>query len=135
MAGRRPLIVLLDTTVVIDYLRGRASVVRRVEGLVDRGESVATSPVTVQEVVRGLRPNEVPDARGLFEGLVVLLIGEAEGWLAGEWQRDFASRGITLGHADCLIAATAHTAGAVLATANVKDFPMPELQIEHWPAG
>lgn len=129
------MIVLLDTTVVIDYLRGRAQVARRVEGLVDRGESVATSPVTVQEVVRGLRPKEVPDARALFEGLVVLLIGEAEGWLAGEWQREFTSKGITLGHADCLIAAAAVNSGATLATANVKDFPMPELRLEHWPVG
>lgn len=128
------MIVLLDTTVVIDYLRGRP-VADRVDALFDRGDSVATTPVTVQEVVRGLRPKEVADAHAMVEGLVVLVIGEAEGWLAGEWHRDFAGRGITLGHADSLIAATAHTAGAVLATANVKDFPMPGLQVEHWPAG
>lgn len=134
MAGCRPLIVLLDTTVVIDYLRGRP-VADRVDALFDRGDSVATTGVTVQEVVRGLRPREVADVRAMFEGLVVLRIGQAEGWLAGEWQREFAAQGITLGHADSLIAATAHTAGAVLATANVRHFPMPGLQLEHWPPG
>lgn len=41
----------------------------------------------------------------------------------------------TLAQADALIAAAAFGIGARLATGNPKDFPMKELQIEHWPAG
>ncbi|WP_419553979.1 hypothetical protein [Candidatus Poriferisodalis sp.] len=44
-------------------------------------------------------------------------------------------RGITLHQADCLIAAAAVGAGASLATANLADFPMPELDLQHWPVG
>lgn len=71
----------------------------------------------------------------LIEALVEIPLGVREGWQAGTWRRDFAARGITLPQADCLIAAAALQAGAVLATGNPKDFPMPELQLEHWPVG
>ena len=36
---------------------------------------------------------------------------------------------------DRLIAATAVGIGAPLATANVTDFPMPELEVQEWPIG
>ncbi|HVF76170.1 MAG TPA: hypothetical protein VM938_14125 [Acidimicrobiales bacterium] len=48
-------------------------------------------------------------------------------------EREFAERGVTLHQADCLIAAAAVGVGAGLATANIDDFPMPELAVEHWP--
>ena len=44
-------------------------------------------------------------------------------------------RGITLHQADCLVAAAAAGIGAALATANVDDFPMSELDVQHWPIG
>jgi predicted nucleic acid-binding protein len=127
-------IVLLDSTVLIDYLRGRP-VSDRIESVMSRGDIPATTGINVEEVVRGLLPREVPAAEALFEGLVILPIGAEEGWQAGQWRRQFASEGTTLAQADCLIAAAAVRADAVLATANVRDFPMPELQIEHWPTG
>lgn len=46
-----------------------------------------------------------------------------------------AARGVTLSQADCLIAAAAHRAGAVLATDKPTHFPMSEVQVEHWPVG
>jgi predicted nucleic acid-binding protein len=62
-------------------------------------------------------------------------LGRAEGERAGRWRRDFARNGITLGQADCLIAAAAVGVGARLATGNPKHFRMDELEVEHWPAG
>ncbi|MGI8661441.1 MAG: hypothetical protein ACR2LH_10515 [Thermoleophilaceae bacterium] len=41
---------------------------------------------------------------------------------------------MTLKQADCLIAAAAALNGLSLATANVKDFPMPELRVAYWPS-
>lgn len=126
--------VLLDTTVLIDFLRGRAAV-ERVSMLLARGDTPCTSPVNVEEVVRGLRTAEATAAEQLFDGLRILPIGRAEGRQAGEWRRQFAAVGITLSQADCLIAASAHAAGAVLATGNPRHFPMHGIQIEHWPVG
>ena len=55
--------------------------------------------------------------------------------MAGSWRRRFGARGVTLTQGDCLIAAAAISAGARLATGNPRDFPMPELELEHWPTG
>jgi len=133
-ADRGLVLILLDTTVLIDYLRGRAAV-DRVAALQSRGDHPATSPINLEELARGLRPAEYPSARGLIRGLRILPIGAAEGWRAGEWRRDHAARGVTLSQADCLIGATALHAGATLATGNPRDFPMPDLLLEHWPVG
>ena len=62
-------------------------------------------------------------------------LGRAEARRAGAWRRQFAERGITLSQADCLIAAAAVEVGVPLATGNPKDFPMEELEVEHWPVG
>lgn len=125
---------LLDSTVLIDFLRGRP-VAGRVMALHDAGDVPCTTGINVEEIVRGLRPSERATAERLFRGLVILPIGRREGWQAGEWRRDHASRGTTLAQADCLIAAAAVTARATLATGNPADFPMRDLDLEHWPVG
>jgi predicted nucleic acid-binding protein len=48
---------------------------------------------------------------------------------AGRWIYQYARRGIQLGLADVLIAATAAREGLTLATMNAKHFPMPELTV------
>lgn len=127
--------VLVDTTVVIDLLRGRDDAAARVRGLREAGDSAYVCAITVEETVRGLRPRERDAARRLFSGLRIAPLGEREGWQAGEWRREYAARGRTLAQADCLVAAAALAIGARLATGNKKDFPMPGLKIEHWPTG
>ncbi len=126
--------VVLDTTVLIDYLRGRA-VVDRVTILRRRGDVALTTAVNVEEVVRGLRPDEEAAAGVLFDGLTIVPLGRSEGRQAGAWRRTFARRGVTLSQADCLIAAAAHAVAAVLATGNPAHFPMSDVTLEHWPVG
>jgi hypothetical protein len=126
--------VVLDTTVLIDVLRGRPAV-RRLRGLRAAGDSPYVCAVNVEEIVRGLRPGEEAAAHRLFRGLGLAPLGEREGWRAGEWRRDYAARGVTLAQADCLVAAAALVVGGRLATGNPKDFPMAELAVEHWPVG
>ena len=127
--------ILLDTTVVIDLLRGRSGAVRRLRALREAGDSPCVCAINVEETVRGLRPAESEPASRLFRGLHVIPLGEPEGRRAGEWRREHAARGHTLAQADCLVAAAALSIGGRLATANMKDFPMPGLAVEHWPAG
>ena len=125
---------VLDSTVLIDFLRGRPAV-RRVAELRAAGDVPATTAINVDEIVRGLRAGEESAARSLVDGLVVLRTGGRAGWRAGEWRREFAGHGVTLYQADCLVAATAWVHGATLATGNPKDFPMAEVTVEHWPVG
>lgn len=127
-------VVLLDTTVLIDVLRGRP-VVERLRLLRTRTDLAATSPVNVEEVVRGLRGEESSAATALLGGLVVVPLDRTAGERAGAWRRDDALRGTTLSQADCLIAAAAVSVRARLATGHPRHFPMPELDVEHWPVG
>lgn len=127
-------VVLLDTTVLIDVLRGRP-VLARLRQLRDRADVAATSAVNVEEVVRGLRPSESAAAGRLFDGLLTVPLDRSVGERAGAWRRDYAHRGTTLSQADCLVAAAALATGGRLATGNPRHFPMPELQVEHWPVG
>lgn len=126
--------LLLDSTVLIDALRGRPAA-DRLRGLRRVGVEPWVSAVSVEEIWRGLRPDEEPVARRLVQALRMAPLGAAGGQRAGRWRREFAAGGITLHQADCLVAAAAFGVGAVLATANVADFPMPELDVQHWPVG
>jgi predicted nucleic acid-binding protein len=127
-------LIVLDSTVLIDHLRGREAA-QRVARLVNAHETLATTTINVEEIVRGLRPTEQALAEALFAGLIILPVGYREALLSGAWRRDFASRGTTLGQPDCLIAACTVTAGAKLATGNSRDFPMLGADVEEWPVG
>jgi predicted nucleic acid-binding protein len=127
--------VLLDTTVLIDLLRGRVGTVERLTRVQRSGDLPFTCAVNVEEVFRGLRPAELGAAEDLLQGLRLAPLGIAEGRRAGIWRREFATRGLTLAQADCLVAAAAGGVAARLATGNVRHFPMPELEVEEWPAG
>ena len=125
----------LDTTVLIDALRGRraADRLRALRGI--GGPAPWICAINVDELHRGMRPTEEESTRNLIERLRIAPLGAREGELAGRWRREFAARGVTLSQADCLIAAAAVGVGAELATGNPKDFPMAELTIRHWPVG
>lgn len=126
--------LLLDSTVLIDALRGRPAA-DRLRGLRRAGTEPWVCAISVEEIWRGLRSDEEAVARRLFNGLRLAPLGLAEGVRAGSWRREFAGQGVTVHQADCLIAAAAVGIGASLATANVDDFPMPDLPVERWPAG
>lgn len=126
--------ILLDTTVLIDVLRGRPAGAR-LRARLDAGDRPCCCAVNVEEVVRGLRPDEEVHARSLVRGLRIIPLGSAEGRQAGEWRRSFAGKGVTLSQSDCLVAAAALAAGGRLATGNPRHFPMHELAVEHWPPG
>ncbi|MCB1026224.1 MAG: PIN domain-containing protein [Microthrixaceae bacterium] len=125
--------LLLDSTVLIDALRGRPAA-DRVQGLRRMGVQPWVCAISVEEIWRGLLPGEEAQASRLVRGLRLAPIGAEEGRRAGTWRREFASQGTALHQADCLIAAAAVGIGAPLATANVEDFPMEELQVDRWPS-
>jgi predicted nucleic acid-binding protein len=125
---------VLDSTVLIDFLRGRPAV-GRVIALRASGDVPATTAINVEEIARGLRTDETEAARRLFSGLIILPIDSRAAWQAGTWQRNFAARGVTLYQSDCLVAATTWAHEGTLATGNPKDFPITELTVDYWPVG
>jgi predicted nucleic acid-binding protein len=126
--------LLLDSTVIIDALRGRPAA-DRLARLRPRGIEPWVCVISVEEIWRGLRRGEEPAVRRFFGAVRIAPIGVPEGEQAGTWRWVFAEQGVTVHQADCLIAAAARGIDASLATANTKDFPMDEIVVEHWPIG
>ncbi len=126
--------LVLDTTVLIDALRGRPAA-ERIRGLAAEREVLLTTAINVEEIVRGLQLSEHAAADALFTAIRVLPVREPDARRAGEWRREHATHGVTLHQADCLIGAVTAGFGARLATGNAKDFPMREVTVEEWPPG
>lgn len=117
------MIALVDTSVLIDVLRGREAAVALMRSELADG-SVHASAITRAEVLGGMRDSEAGPTRALLEILtwhpVDQPVSDRMGELARAWRRSHA--GIDI--ADYAIAATAQLIGARLLTRNVRHFPM-----------
>ena len=113
--------VLLDTSVVIDILRGAAPAIAYARGL---PEPPICSEITRVEVVRGLRSGERRATERLFAALRWVPVDEPIARRAGELGRRFRRSHQGLAVADLVIAATVQELSLELATLNVPHFPM-----------
>lgn len=115
--------MLVDTDVLIDYLRGLKEAVEFLEKHVD---ALQVSAVTVAELYQGVREGqERTKLATTLSALTVLPLTEEIAEEAGILRRDHrAATGCGL--ADCMIAATASRHGLELATLNAKHFAMLE---------
>ena len=123
-------VYLLDTTVLIGYLRGTEDVAATLLQLLAEGHILATSCVNVAEVERGLLARERRQGEALIDRLRFLVTNREAARRAGRYQADWARRGRTIHTADALVAGTARAHGAVLVTHNVADFPMRGVRVE-----
>jgi len=115
----RPLLV--DTDVLIDYLRGLSQAGDWLEAI---SEPLLLSAVTVAELFAGVR--EGPERRSLEDFLTAFDVVPVDSGVArrgGLYRREYL-RSHGTGLADALIAATAETTGATLVTLNRSHFPM-----------
>ena len=97
------------------------------------GFDLCTSVVSVSEVFAGLRAGEQAGATALLRTLRWIPVTGEIAVLAGELRRHYSRQGITLALADMLIAATAISTEAYLATSNRKHFPMSEVSFYEVP--
>ena len=118
--------VLVDTDVLIDFLRGYGPAVSFVNSQSDR---IILPAIVVAELYAGARGAQDDEEQAVLDNLLSLFrivpIDEDIARLGGLYRRDYGpSHGIGL--PDALVAATAFLAGANLKTLNVKHFPMFE---------
>jgi predicted nucleic acid-binding protein len=113
--------LLVDTDVLIDYLRGQADAVAYLEGL---SEPLMMSVITLAELYAGVR--EGGERARLDQFVKAFQLVPVEPGIAqkgGLFRRDYV-RSHKVGLADALIAATAESEQATLVTLNRKHFPM-----------
>lgn len=119
---------LVDTSVLIDYLRGHPAAADLLER--ERAEDVLqASEITRLEILAGMRPAEEDATRALLSTLVWHSIDAEIVEQAGVLGRRWLPGHHTIDSADLAIAATVVRSGAHLLTRNVKHFPMfPDLE-------
>ncbi|MBI2841556.1 MAG: type II toxin-antitoxin system VapC family toxin [Acidobacteria bacterium] len=113
--------LLLDTDVIVDYLRGHERAVQWIDGL---ETPVYLSMVTIAELYAGVRDGEErPGLDQFLHAFTPVEVTPAIAKQAGLYRRDYGkSHGTGLG--DAIIAASAVAVNATLATLNRKHFPM-----------
>ena len=120
---------LLDTTVLVDFLNGRREIVDMVNSLSGHPNRLGVCCVSVAELYAGTNQEHRPAADRLISVLEYCDVSLAAAEEAGRYRYEFARKGIALSTADTLIAATAIDQDATLITANIKDFPMEEIEL------
>lgn len=122
-------IYLLDTSVIIDALNRKRGRWQLLGSMVEAGDSLACSAITVMEVYAGLRPHELSQTQSFLDGLEHYGVDSELARYAGLLKNEWAKKGRTVSATDVLIAATALVHKLVLMTDNRKDFPMPQLTL------
>jgi predicted nucleic acid-binding protein len=117
-------VILLDSSVAIDYLRDRGEAVAVVEAALETGEWIGASEIVRFEVLAGVRHQEAAAVEALFAHLGWVPIDETVSRSAAALARQHRPAFGGIEDADYLIAATALELGARLLTANVRHFPM-----------
>jgi predicted nucleic acid-binding protein len=116
--------VLVDTDVLIDFLRGKEKAKVFLSTLV-REPVVYISALTVAELYAGMKDHEREQTADLIDGLNVIAVNREIAEKAGHYKRTIKAQTLELD--DCIIAATAFINQAVLATGNLKHYPMHEI--------
>jgi len=115
--------VLVDTSIVIDVLRGEpaaAAVLRKARAV----GPLHASEITRLEVLAGMRASEEDATRALLGAFTWHPLDERLAEIAGELGRRWLPGNRGIDSADLAIAATAIALDARLLTRNVKHFPM-----------
>ena len=112
--------LLIDTDILIDYLRDYPPAVEWLEAL---SVDLILSAINVAEIYSGMRESERPKIETLLECFTIIPLDAALAESGGLLRRDFGKSHGT-GLADAIIAGTVQKLGCSLATLNQKHFPM-----------
>jgi hypothetical protein len=119
--------LLLDTDVLVEWLRRNEPVVAWLKQRDAAGDYLACTPVSIAEVYAGLRTREELVMGDLLRVLHCVDLDEHVGRKAGHYRRAFGrSHGVEI--ADALIAAAAHVHGFTLVSLNLRHYPMRDVR-------
>ena len=121
---------LLDSTFLIDYLRGEQAARSRFQRMFEDGDEPLVNEVVVCEVASGTQTQPDPDLAALLEPVEFVQPGPDAPLVAAQWRIDARRRGRQLSLADALIAVAADVGGATVLTRNVRDFAHLPVAVE-----
>ena len=118
---------LLDTDIVIEWLRRNEGIVRWLDAREAAGDLLACTPVTVAELYAGMRVREEFFIGEILQLLHCVDLDARIGHKAGRYRQLFGtSHGVKI--ADALIAAAAHVHGLTLCSLNLRHYPMRDVK-------
>jgi tRNA(fMet)-specific endonuclease VapC len=128
--------ILLDTNVLIHYIKGLPGVVERLQSV--RRDQLAISTITVYELEYGTLKARFSSARrkalaGGLEAIRRIPFDQQAALAAARIRVELEAAGAVIGPLDLLIAGVAVTRGAELATANTGEFRRVKgLVVQNW---
>lgn len=108
--GARPSVILVDTTVWIDFFRGRNTTqVQNLERLISENRDICVCGVILTEILQGIREDkDYTAALTSLESFIYLPMRQMTFKKAAEMYRTLRRKGVTIRNAvDCMIAAVA----------------------------
>ena len=120
---------VLDTSFVIDHLRGDRAAQRRFARIFEEGDQPIVNEVVACEAWSGAPAMGDPALTALMQVVEFVQPDPAAAERAGQWRQGARARGHSLSLADALIAASADD-DAVVLTRNVRDFALTPVRIE-----
>jgi hypothetical protein len=118
---------LLDTDVIIQWLRGVQEIKDKIERFIREGVTLVWTPIQIAEIFAGMRKGEEEIISNLFFIFDSLFLNDDIGKKAGEYMRKY-SKSHALEIADALTAATASYYRVHLWTLNSRHFPMRDIK-------
>jgi len=114
--------IVADSDVLIDFLRGRDPMAARIE-LELKGRALATTAITAFELWAGARTKKHAGAVATLLGAMTILpLDEGGAQRGGDVRRELVGAGQDIGMADCLIAGICLVNDATLLTNNWRHF-------------
>lgn len=124
--------LLVDSSFVIDHLRGDEAAIRRWDRVFAEGERPYVTEIVVCEVRAGLREEDERHLAAFLLPIEFVQPGPETAMLAGRWRYAAHRAGRQLSLADGLIAAAADALNAVVLTRNVRDFALTPVRVERY---
>ena len=117
--------LVLDTSVLIDHLRGRsAAATELIPSAIARGHELWSSYIVRAELLAGMRAEEEGATRDLMRLISWAEVDESVSEAAGALGRRYLRSHPGIEVSDLIVAALAQHLDAQLKTINVKHFPM-----------
>ena len=117
--------MILDTSVMIDILRGNKDTINKINEMENKNIPLLTSSITVFEIFQGIgfvNENNRDKIYNLFESINILSFDDNSAREAGIIQSDLKRQGKTIDPEDAMIAGIAKINTEIVLTRNKKHF-------------